>query len=111
MDNMGLPGPFRILLALVSLAMIAAYIGVSWVIPIMTFKDEKATRGAKVKWGIVMAIFGIIVPATVIYMNLPKKAQIAETGMNLNVEKGAVVNVNVKPVNVGNVKPVNAAAS
>jgi hypothetical protein len=45
-------------------------------------------------------------------MNLPKKAPVAAaTGMNLNVAKGAVVNVNVKPANAGNGKPANVAAN
>ena len=96
-DETGMPWWVKIVVILVGMAVLAAYIGVSWVVPILTFKDEKAAQGEKVKWGIIMAIFGIIIPSVIIYKNLPKKAPVAETAMNLNVAKGAVVNVNVQP--------------
>ena len=44
-DETGMPWWVKIVVILVGMAVLAAYIGVSWVVPILKFKDEKAIKG------------------------------------------------------------------
>lgn len=82
-------------LALAGLVVWAAYIYFVWVVPIQTFKDDKASTGQKAGWGFLLAIFGVIVPGIVISsMYTDYKSQFPTL-------PNEVVNVNVQGANIG----------
>lgn len=82
-------------LAFVMLAVWAAYIYFVWVVPIQTFKDDKASTGQKARWGFLLAIFGVVAPGIVLAsMYTEYKAQFPTL-------PSKPVNVNVQGVNIG----------